>query len=91
MAGAVLESPEGIRTAYCAYLDFKATNNIAEYEALLLGLWKARASGVKRAVVKSDSQIIGCHVDKVRGVNPAEMQHIDEPTPDEVWRPTLTS
>jgi ribonuclease HI len=43
-------------------LDFNCTNNIAEYEALLLGLRKLKAMGIRR--VKSDSQVISGHVDK---------------------------
>jgi ribonuclease HI len=48
-----------------AKLEFQCTNNIAEYEAILLGLWKLKAMGVKRTVLKSDSQVITCHVDKI--------------------------
>jgi hypothetical protein len=45
-------------------LDFSCTNNIAEYEALLLGLQKLKAMGIRRAVLKTDSQVISGHVDK---------------------------
>jgi hypothetical protein len=45
-------------------LDFSCTNNIAEYEALLLGLRKLKAMGIRRAVLKTDSQVISGHVDK---------------------------
>jgi hypothetical protein len=45
-------------------LDFSCTNNIAEYEALLLGLWKLKAMGIRRAILKTDSQVISGHVDK---------------------------
>jgi ribonuclease HI len=44
-------------------LDFNCTNNIAEYEALLLGLRKLKV-GIRRAILKSDSQVISSHVDK---------------------------
>jgi hypothetical protein len=36
-AAAVLVAPSKVRTCYAAKLDFSCTNNIAEYEALLLG------------------------------------------------------
>jgi hypothetical protein len=36
-------------------LDFNCTNNIAEYEALLLGLRKFKAMGIRRTILKSDS------------------------------------
>jgi ribonuclease HI len=39
-------------------------NNIVEYEALLLGLRKLKAMGIRRAVLKSDSQVITGHIDK---------------------------
>jgi ribonuclease HI len=65
-AGAVafLISPSKIKTCYAARLEFNCTNNIAEYEALLLGLRKLRAMGIRRAVLKSDSQVITGQVDK---------------------------
>jgi hypothetical protein len=37
-AAAVLVAPSKVRTCYATRLDFSCTNNIAEYEALLLGL-----------------------------------------------------
>jgi ribonuclease HI len=45
-------------------LEFKCTNNIAEYEAVLLGLQKLKAMGIRRVVLKSDSQVITDQVDK---------------------------
>jgi ribonuclease HI len=45
-------------------LDFNCTNNIAEYEALLLGIRKLKAMGIRREILKSDSQVIFGHVDK---------------------------
>jgi ribonuclease HI len=61
---AILISPSKIKTCYAARLEFNYTNNIVEYEALLLGLRKLRAMGIRRAVLKSDSQVITRHVDK---------------------------
>jgi ribonuclease HI len=40
------------------HLDFKATNNMAEDEALLYGLSTALSLGVQRLLVKRDSQLI---------------------------------
>jgi ribonuclease HI len=53
-AGAVvvLVAPSKVRTCYVARLDFSCTNNIAEYEALKLGLQKLRAMGIRRAILK---------------------------------------
>jgi ribonuclease HI len=60
-AAAVLVAPSKVRTCYAIKLDFSCTNNIAEYEALLLGL---KAMGIRRAILKTDSQVISGHVDK---------------------------
>jgi ribonuclease HI len=61
---AVLVVPSKVRTCYAARLDFSCTNNIAEYEALLLGLRKLKAMGIRRAILKTDSQVISGHIDK---------------------------
>jgi hypothetical protein len=63
-AAAVLVAPSKVKTCYAAKLDFNCTNNIVEYEALLLGLRKLRAMGIRRAILKTDSQVISGHVDK---------------------------
>jgi ribonuclease HI len=63
-AAAVLVAPSKVKTCYAVKLDFSCTNNIAEYEALLLGLQKLRAMGIRRAILKTDSQVISSHVDK---------------------------
>jgi ribonuclease HI len=52
------------QTCYAARLDFSCTNNIAECEALLLGLQKLKAMGIRMPVLKSDSQVFTGHVDK---------------------------
>jgi ribonuclease HI len=46
-AAAVIVSPSKVRTLYAAKLHFQCINNIAEYKALLLGLRKLKAMGVK--------------------------------------------
>jgi ribonuclease HI len=63
-AAAVLVAPSKVKPCYAVKLDFSCTNNIAEYEALLLGLRKLKAMGIRRAVLKTDSQVISGHVDK---------------------------
>jgi ribonuclease HI len=60
----VLVAPSKVRTCYAARLEFSCTNNIAEYEALLLGLRKLKAMGIRRAILKTDSQVISGHIDK---------------------------
>jgi ribonuclease HI len=61
---AVLVAPSKFKTCFAVKLDFSCTNNIAEYEALLLGLRKLRAMGIRRVILKTDSQVIAGHVDK---------------------------
>jgi ribonuclease HI len=77
-AAAIIVSPSKVRTSYAAKLQFQCTNNIAEYEALLLGLRKLKAMGVRRAVLKSDSQVITGQVDKSSKVkNPGLEKYYD--------------
>jgi ribonuclease HI len=63
-AAAILISPSKIKTCYAARLEFNYTNNITEYKALLLGLRKLKAMGIRREVLKFYSQVIMGHVDK---------------------------
>jgi ribonuclease HI len=44
-ASLVLVAPSGLRLKYVARLEFRATNNKAEYEGLILGLGKAKVLG----------------------------------------------
>jgi hypothetical protein len=46
------------------HLDFKATNNMAEYKAMLFRLSIALLLGVRQLLVKGDSQLI---VKQVKG------------------------
>jgi hypothetical protein len=57
-AAAVLISLSKIKTCYATKFEFNCTNNIVEYEALLLGLRKLKAIGIRRAILKTDSQVI---------------------------------
>ena len=52
---AILTPPKGLKLRYAARLEFLTTNNITEYEAVLLGLRKLIALGVRRCTVRSDS------------------------------------
>jgi ribonuclease HI len=61
-AGAVLTSSSRDKLFYAIQLCFKpehkVSNNIAEYEGLLDGLRAANALGIKRLIVKGDSQLV---------------------------------
>lgn len=65
-----MECPEGEELEYAVRFHFKASNNEAEYEALLQGLRLAKKVGAQRAIVYSDSptqQLLGkCEVREKR-------------------------
>jgi ribonuclease HI len=50
--------PSGDQVKYMVHLEFKATNNMAEYEALIFGLSATRSLGIRQLLVKGDSQLI---------------------------------
>jgi hypothetical protein len=54
----MLIAPSSLRSKYAAKLEFKATNNVAEYEGLILGLNKAKALGAKNDISKN--RLSGC-------------------------------
>ncbi|XP_057972721.1 uncharacterized protein LOC131160858 [Malania oleifera] len=56
--GAILISPKGRHYLVVAKLVFPCTNNIAEYEACILGLQAAMDRGVKRLMVRGDSALV---------------------------------
>ena len=62
--GVVLKSPQGDIIARAVRCNFKATNNEAEYEALISGLQVSLDLGVKHIEVKTDSLLI---VNQVNG------------------------
>jgi ribonuclease HI len=64
-AGVVLISPEHEVITLSYKLEFDTTNNIAEYEALLLGLRAAREMKIQHLKVHGDSELI---VQQVRNV-----------------------
>ncbi|XP_027342956.1 uncharacterized protein LOC113855511 [Abrus precatorius] len=57
-AGVILEGPNAFATEQSIRFGFKASNNQAEYEALLAGLRLAKEMGVKRITAWSDSKIV---------------------------------
>ncbi|CAK9165889.1 unnamed protein product [Ilex paraguariensis] len=63
-AGLILISPDGTTLRYAMKLHFYASNNEAEYEALLSGLRLAMEMEVQHLATYSDSQLI---VNQVRG------------------------
>jgi hypothetical protein len=63
-AGVVLIDPNGDQVKYMVHLDFKATNNMVEYEALIFGLSVTLFLGIRQLLVKGDFQLI---IKQVRG------------------------
>ncbi|GFZ00843.1 hypothetical protein Acr_14g0004780 [Actinidia rufa] len=63
-AGLVIRAPSGEQMEYAIRMGFKATNNEAEYEALLAGLRVATELGAQSLEVFSDSQLV---VNQVQG------------------------
>ncbi|XP_021827603.1 uncharacterized protein LOC110768210 [Prunus avium] len=57
-AGLVLISPNATEVEYALRLGFRASNNEAEYEALIAGLRLAKELGAKKIQVRSDSQLV---------------------------------
>jgi ribonuclease HI len=54
----VLTSPTKQSSYFAFRLEFDATNNVAEYEALLLGLEIAKDMGIKILNIKGDSDLV---------------------------------
>lgn len=57
-AGIVLENKEELQLEHVVHFDFQATNNVAEYEALVAGLEIAKELGIKNLKVYTDSQLV---------------------------------
>jgi ribonuclease HI len=56
--GVLLLTPDGEQFKYMVHLDFKATNNMVEYETLIFGLSTTLSLGDRQLLVKGDSQLI---------------------------------
>jgi ribonuclease HI len=71
--GLLFISPLGEHMRYAVHLHFPASNNMAEYEALLCGLRITIETGIKRLDIRGDSQLVidqvmknaSCHADKM--------------------------
>ena len=59
----IITSPTGVKYRYAACLNFalesnRCTNNIAEYEAVILGLRKLWALGATTCIIRTDSKVV---------------------------------
>ena len=57
-AGVVLTSPKGDKLIYALQIHFAASNNVAEYEALIRGLRLAKELGIHRILCYGDSDLV---------------------------------
>ena len=57
-AGVVLTSPKGDKLRYTLQIHFAASNNVAEYEALIHGLRLAKELGIRRILCYGDSDLV---------------------------------
>jgi ribonuclease HI len=73
-AGAVISTPEGEVIAEAAEPIGVATNNVAEYRGLLLGLRKARELGASEVEVVNDSELVAKQVNGIYKVKHPDMK-----------------
>ena len=73
-AAAVISSPEGEELAEAAERIGTATNNVAEYRALLLGLERARGLGADEVEVVNDSELVAKQVNGIYKVKHPDMR-----------------
>jgi ribonuclease HI len=72
--GAVVSTPDGEVLDEASALIGEATNNVAEYRGLLLGLERARALGASEVEIVNDSQLVARQVDGAYKVKHAGIQ-----------------
>nr|GEW62808.1 reverse transcriptase domain-containing protein [Tanacetum cinerariifolium] len=74
-AGLILTNPEGMECTYALRLRFDATNNEAEYKALIAGLRIAEQLGVKNLHANVDSRLVANQVNGTYVAKEADMIH----------------
>ncbi|KAL0402184.1 UNVERIFIED_CONTAM: hypothetical protein Slati_4248300 [Sesamum latifolium] len=72
-AGIVMTSPQGEDLEFAVKFGFKASNNEAEYEALVIGMRMAHEAGARHLLAYSDSQLI---VNQIEGTSEAKEESI---------------
>ncbi|GJU11861.1 reverse transcriptase domain-containing protein [Tanacetum coccineum] len=72
-AGLILTNPEGMEFTYALRFRFDATNNEAEYEALIVGLRIAKQMGVKNLQANVDSRLVANQVNGTYVAKEADM------------------
>jgi ribonuclease HI len=72
-AGVVLIPSEGDILKYAIQLEFLANNNIVEYEGLATGVRLAKNLGIRRLLIRGDSQLVAKQVQKEYDCNNDKM------------------
>jgi ribonuclease HI len=80
-AGVIFVSPAQETISLSYKLEFETTNNVAEYEALVLGLRAAKDMGIKEIVVFGDAELV---VKQVRNIYQAKHPRLRSYR-NEVW------
>jgi ribonuclease HI len=73
-AGIVLQAVDGSTHHFGEYLG-EATNNVAEYRALIIGMQKAAGLGIRDLLVRSDSELI---VKQLNGQYKVKSPHLQD-------------
>jgi ribonuclease HI len=77
-AAAVVSTPDGVVLDEASEVLGIATNNVAEYRALLLGLARARALGATEVEVVNDSELVARQVEGVYRVKHPAMKELHD-------------
>ncbi|KAL0439899.1 UNVERIFIED_CONTAM: hypothetical protein Slati_2472900 [Sesamum latifolium] len=72
-AGIVITTPQGKDLEFAIKFGFKASNNEAEYEALVIGMRMAHEAGARHLLAYSDSQLV---VKQVKGTYEAKEENM---------------
>jgi ribonuclease HI len=80
--GVVITDPDGNELVRANDYIGTATNNAAEYRALLLGLEKARALGAREVEVVNDSQLVARQVSGQYRVKSSDLRPLHEQVVD---------
>ncbi|GJU18359.1 reverse transcriptase domain-containing protein [Tanacetum coccineum] len=83
-AGLILTNPEGMEFTYALRFRFDATNNEAEYEALIAGLRIAEQMGIKNLQANVDSRLMANQVNGTYiGKEPGMIKYLEKVIFDE--------
>ena len=85
-AAAVVSTPDGEVLDEASEVIGVATNNVAEYRALLLGLRRARALGATEIEIVNDSELVARQVNGLYKVKHADMRPLFETARAELGR-----